>query len=226
MQTHCPTISIFECRFCGKLGEDCLRTCPDCISLNPTTKIKDWNIHLLDKEEDLIYIARILCKRCSLWHIRHSLGARLFDVRIFTDPDRFPDCDQEWVSLDRTSGTYLPVDLVIREDQKPKHVGLHPDGSRLVCGWTCTACHFHHTSGMCKHCRAVNEKRMKDRIRLVNGHLHIVDAYCTWHNFTLYPIYHHQYMIRPSLPGDVLPRRLRRHHPYSNDQLGEMRRGQ
>lgn len=221
MLTHCPKISIYECRFCGKRGEDCLRSCPHCLQLNPLEgPINNWRIHLHDKKKELIYIARILCKKCSLWHIRHSLGARIFDVRIFTSSS-FPDQQQKWVSLaGGTTGSYMPPDLVITEDIKPTYLGLFPNGSRFVCGWTCTACHFHYSSGMCKHCRAVNESRMKDRIRLINGHLHIVDAYCDWHQFRVYSFYHHQHIIRPALPDDlVTPTPVRRHHPYSNEQI-------
>lgn len=224
--THCPRISIFECRFCGKRGEDCLRTYQDCLDLNQMGKaMLERRIHRRDEGEDLIFIARILCKRCSLWHIRHSLGVRLFDVRILTSSS-FPDQQQEWISFAGGHRSYLPPDLVLTEDQKPPHLGMNFGGERLVCGWTCTACHFHRSSGMCKRCRAVNEQRMRDRIRLINGHLHIIDAYCDWHNFSLYPIYHHHYMIRPCLPaesGSALPTPLRRHHPYSDAQLRSLR---
>lgn len=225
MLTHCPKFSIFECRFCGKRGEDCLRTCTDCMELNPLkVPFEDWRIHFRDTDEDLLYLARILCKRCSLWHIRNSLGARIFDVHIFRS-SCYPDRDQKWISIcGGSTSTYIPTDLVIREEEKPSYTGLSTDGSRLVCGWTCTACHFHHSSGMCKLCRAVNENRKKDRIRLINGHLHIINAYCQWHNFGIYPIYHHHYMIQPSISSVIVrPTPIRRFHPYTNDQVKQMR---
>lgn len=158
MFTHCPKANIFKCLYCKRRGGDCLNSCRDCRILNN----KPNRIHR--KTRNFIYIARLLCKKCTTFHIRHTLGQRIFDVKIFTDP-RFPE------QLYPTA----VKETVVREDQK---VLCEP---KVYALWRCTCCKLQRPEGYCSLCIEENKDRGRDRIKLVNGHLHIIDAFCKIH---------------------------------------------
>lgn len=164
MYTHCPHSSIFKCIKCNRNGDDCLQSCRDCRAIN---KLPLRNrTHLV--EGDQIFAARILCKRCSLFHLKFSLGARLFNVKIFRDK-RYPE---------QVYPTRRESEKILKEEQKTQCKAQR----WVVARWFCTACQVRTPRGYCSKCKAANVHRSDERIQLVNGHLHLIDQYCRDHN--------------------------------------------
>lgn len=195
--THCPKISWFQCRFCGRKGEDCLRTCSDCRALtNTTMESIESRIHGTETRDsqwgkiDMIKIAQILCKRCTNWHVRHSLNQRLFTTSVYRDCEQFPD--------EETIVHPVGCDFVLNERETE---GV-PSGflTNLVLQLLCTACTIK-GGGIYNRCKDWNKRREQDhRLMIVNGHLHIIDGYCDWHNFSLTPIALNPHMYISTVP--------------------------
>lgn len=185
MLTHCPKISFYRCRFCNRRGDDCLNNCIDCLTLNNHDQICQ-RVHGKGPSKpewdnlEMLYIARVLCKRCSLWHIRHSLGRHLFETQILRDQTRFPD----------QNSPSMAVDTVIKEADKGSPSGLLPyfELERM-----CTACSIKRPGGICDRCIEWNKENVSQRIFLINHHLHIVEGYCIWHKLVVFPSWSHPY---------------------------------
>ena len=193
--SHCYKFGPYICKKCTRRGLDCLSSCPDCDYLQNEVEFEK-KVHW--QTDKFIYYAQVLCKKCSEFHIRYSLGAEVFNVRIFTDSKRFPNyeggaapkpsIDQKFRNVmdsassekNNFAGSDIVFDGVIHERDKKNPKRKPTYVSKIIC----TRCLIKHSEfgGICRQvCKVKNALKGHRRFWLINGHLHIVDAYCHKH---------------------------------------------
>lgn len=187
MLTHCPKNAFYRCRYCHRRGEDCLSSCVDCMRLNSPERISQ-RVHGRGPAKtkwgnlEMLYIARVLCKKCTLWHLQFSMGRHLFETRIFQDPSRFPDQKSQKAKGEKV---FREIDKTWPSTPPIISYGFH---TFYEAESTCTACCIKRPGGECDRCIQWNKENVSQRLFLINAHLHIVDAYCDWHDIRLFPI--------------------------------------
>lgn len=150
------------CKVCTRRGKDCRDACGDCLYLNSEQHSVNARVH--HRDEKFVYFALVLCKPCSLFHIRYSLGADLFKVRIRTDA---------------RLTNYEPCEPQRRTPVREREKGPYTYVSRYTTRHVCTACMLRlPTGGICRVCRVASAKQLYPRLWFVNGHLQVVSAIC------------------------------------------------